>query len=226
MTMLVTAAGCSKQDETDLMNTAEKAMEEKYGESFTAIKIKRLDRKAFRAWLSPSSIPSAVTRITVNNDGTGLLDDYFVVKLCHGLTEKTEQILRAYPGDCYVHTDNSQEYAWSEDPDITAAEYLNENKGDMFFVSVILNKENADLPALSRELLKLPPALGINRGFLDVYILDEEEYAGIQKQIGKYDNMSSSEVKYTLDDAGGPVISMNFSKTYTSAEEILRSIEN
>ena len=212
-------------DDNEMKTTAETAMEEKYGESFTAIETKKLDDESFRAWLRPEGIPSAITRITVNNDGTGLLDDYITVRLCHGLTEKTEWGLGDYPGDCYVHTDNSQEYAWSEDPDITAADYLKENRGDRFIISVILNEKNADLPALSRELVKLPAALGIDRGFLEVYVLGDETFTGIQAEIGRYDNMSSSEVKYALDDAGGPVISMDLSKTYTSAEEITGGTE-
>ena len=226
LTILVISGGCKVMNDNEMKAAAEKAMADKYGESFKAIEAEAIDRDSSYVWLRPDRIPAAVVKAAVNKDGTGLSDNYITVKLCHETSEKVEWDLRHYTGDYYVHTDNSLEYTSADDKSITAAEYVSDNPADYFVVSVIINAGNADMNALCEELIKAANALDLNRGYIDVYKLNSDEYTRIQNDIARYDNMSSSEVKYTLDDAGGPQISMDLSVKYTNSAEIMRGTEN
>lgn len=159
--MLIAAVSCSG---SGIEKTAENALKEKYGVSFKALESEKMDSDSAYVWLRPDGIPDAVVKSAVNDDGSGLLDNYITVRLCHETTDKVKDSLSDYKGDYYVHTDNSLEWTHDTDYDITAAEYVRKNPVDYFVISIILDSKNAVLDALREELLTLHTTKAV--GFL------------------------------------------------------------
>ena len=208
--MTALLCSCSAADNS-IKATAEQAMSDKYGDVFTAKEVQKIDSESYYVWVIPQSIPSAVVKTAVREDGSGLMDDYIAKKLLHETADTVEAYLKDCQGEYYVHADNSQEYSHADSPNITASEYVREHPGDCFMVSIIA-KDTSYLT--DSDLQQIARKLNLSKGYIDVFEVNERTLKQIKKNIGRYDNMSSSDVKYALDDSGGVKKSLDLSTVY------------
>ena len=81
--VLCLIAFCSCRN--DMKAKAEHLLQEKYGETFTAKEINKMNGLNF-VWLFPESDESMTVEAIMNKDGSTIDDDYAVKKVCHKIS--------------------------------------------------------------------------------------------------------------------------------------------
>lgn len=229
MTIVITAllinGGCSEMGNHQRTDTAQNALEQKYGEAFTVFETRSADAGGFYAWAYPQTDPEIVFRACLSEDGSAVTDNYPVRIICHDLSEKAEWYLKEYEGEIFVFTDNRFETTFDDGKDISAQEHLDNNPGDMFYISIFAGDNNADLRGLYNMITVLIPELGFDKGSVDTYLVPAERLTELQNEIERYNYMESDEVKEILDEGRHYYIDVDPSVEMPSFDEYRRGLE-
>ena len=222
--VLIVLGGCSKVSEKERMELAEKAMEEKYGESFETQEIQPAQGDSFFAWIRPKSHSNIVVKAIVSGDGSQVDDDYATKTVCHAISNDVEWKLREWPGDFFVHTENILEIVSETDLGLTPKEYLERHPGDRFDIAVIVTGDEGDMGTLYHMALKIRENIGFSDGSIRIYRVEKEQLELVQAAIENYDELNSEEADRILNDSSSVLISMSPEKMIPTEEEFLGGV--
>lgn len=212
-------------EDSQRLETAKTALEQKYGEEFTVIETSPADAGGFYAWAMPDSRPGIVFRASMSDDGSSITDDYPVRIACHDLTDKAEWCLKEYEGEVFVFTDNVLEYTIDDINDITPEKHLEDNPGDKFYISVFVEEDTAELEELYDSIISIRQCAGVKRGSVDTYLLKKGNLSELQKEIERYEYMGSDSVKEMMNEGAFFSVDLDPSVQTPSFEEYKRGLE-
>lgn len=216
--------GYSKMKNDQRIQIAQEALRQKYGKEFTVLEARSADAGGFYAWARPESRPEIIVRASLNDDGSKVMDDYPVRIICHDLTEKAEWFLKEYEGDCFVFTHNMMEYTIDDINEVTVQRHFIDNPLDKFYIAVF-TENDADIGSLYEKLLRIKTGIGCSRGSIDTYILKRGRLVELQKEIERYDEMGSDEVKKIISEGTKFFIDLDPKAEEPSLEEYRRGLE-
>lgn len=228
--------GCFSMGEKEMMSTAEKAMEEKYGVSFTAEGVRKYDHDSFYAWVSPADNPDFMAKALVSNDGSGVLDNYIPKKMAAIVTARVDYLMKDYEQEYYAHTENVQEYVTESNTSITPAAYLEAHPGDRLTVELFVERNVTDLSQLYTEVGKVKEGLnksggpdpsdgGLQRGSIIVYLIETGRLADVQYDIERWNDTTGDILNDILNEGSYIRISLDPKEPIPMEETFRRELQ-
>jgi len=202
------------QESDDVVSKTEQQLSEKYDVKFYANEAIRSESGGWYVWLRPEG-SDLVVKAEVAEDLTLGTDNYPTKKVCENLTMQAKDLMKAYAGECYVHTDNITDFCFSESADITADEYLEQNPGDRLQIGIIV-PEDADMDALYQAVKAVWSGADVSTGYVNVFLIPGK-LLDIEREIKRYDDMGFEPVQKMLDEGTRQFIEIG--GTFPSAAE-------
>ena len=213
-------------DNKELMATAEQALKEKYGTAFKAVDIRKENEDRFEVWLREESHPGLVARAAMNNDGTGINDNYVAKVLCHRITDMAEQAMKDYPGDIFIYTVNMMLYVNETDVNIDFKTYLDAYDGvEEFDIYIFVERPNIDYEKLYSGFEAIRKKCNLGSGYIEAYALQNGTLNDVQHEIESFDELSGGIKKY-LTKAGYVTIPLSESEAMPAADSVNRGLRD
>lgn len=162
---------------------AEKALEEKYGESFQITNYNGVafgdDYYTVNAYAETH--PEIPFLAAVDLKSGVVSDPYVTKRLCSRISDKVIGNIAAIKDDIYVFTEAVLDSTLLTDPEISFEEYMQEMPETKFYIHIFINHQTSTKKELVNELLKTANGFYQLNGSLCLYVGTEEQINNVRE---------------------------------------------
>ena len=162
---------------------AEKALEEKYGESFQITNYNGVafgdDYYTVNAYAEAH--PEIPFLAAVDLKSGVVSDPYVTKRLCGRISDKVIGNIAAIKDDIYVFTEAVLDSTLLTDPDISFEDYMQEMPETKFYLHIFINHQTSTKKELANELLKVAYCFYKLNGSLCLYTGTEEQINNVRE---------------------------------------------
>lgn len=170
---------------------AAKMLQEKYQEEFEIIDYKSAgffeDYYSVRAYAV--EYPELVIKADVDTKTGGMSDTYVVRRLCERISSKISENLRELSCNYYVFTEEILGYSMSTDPNISLENFMKENYGSEFVISLCLDKKDADIANIVSASVNMLNGISGMKGTVCIYLTETDVLTEIQEYVTTHDKV-------------------------------------
>ncbi|MBO5159773.1 MAG: hypothetical protein J6B94_09350 [Lachnospiraceae bacterium] len=180
--------GCGKVIGYEKM--AEKLLNEKYNDEFVVEDIQSasiLD-EYYTALAYQKDHPDTIFKVYVNNDGSGVSDNYVNRLVCAQLSDTVARNLDSLNGIYYIYSSTLIDSLELEDPYISLSEYVDTHPKMKYNIYVFYSPDISDKENLYQGLTSICQGLSIS-GNIYLYIMDDSVLKDVQDYLENNDKI-------------------------------------
>ncbi|MFI3326523.1 MAG: hypothetical protein R3Y35_10170 [Clostridia bacterium] len=162
-----------------------KHLEEKYGCSFTALKIgDRINTSSTTLYICLEDDPNVIFEVKKYDDGT-IKDDYVEGLICNEIDKYVESIFAKYNIACTSNAMILEHEAINEDDtSLSIVSFFEKYSLDYYYLCFAVSNENFEEETLTKALTEICENIGVDITFSG-YIYDKDKYAECSQAIAE-----------------------------------------
>lgn len=222
--LVMSTVGCGRMIGYEEM--AEKLLHEKYNDEFVVetIQSASLLRNSYTAVAYQKDQPETPFKVYVENDGSGMSDNYVTRLVCNQLSDAVARNLDSLNGIYYTYSRTMINSYELDDPNISLSEYINTHQEMLYDIFVFYNPDSLDSENVYQGLTNICQGIPIS-GDLYVYIVDDRIMRDVQEYLENNDEIYD-EGESLLEPYFCGHIGFTNGVLDSSKEEILEIIED
>lgn len=187
---MITMSACTKMNK-DTAEEVCRALEEKYGQAFTAVKIgDRLNTEHAKLYVHPDEQEELLFTAKLDRTTRMVSDDYIVTKVCFKVKEAIEKAFEeeniTSVSRCMIV--NSEEKVF-EKKDWEPASFMEKHEYDHYTMYLVLDEKNASSDSILHVLKKVSADLQVKM-VVTVCLFGTEAYEACKDEMMQYPEMS------------------------------------
>ncbi len=205
MATMVSTTGCLGGSYSTASKVT-KALEEKYGEKFTATSIgNRLNTGSATLYLYPSDNKDLLFTATISNSTGEVEDDYAIRKVCYQiesqLVQNCEDAGVSAVACCVItpksdlDVDTEVEYT----PETFLSTYGEKGRFDDYLMYIVVDNSNLDIEAFETALLYICNKLNVELGCYVFFAPDEEAFEACEEYFAKYPSVTEASIARRME---------------------------
>lgn len=169
---------------------AEKLLNEKYHDEFVVENVQSTNvfSKSYTAIAYQKEHPEMLFKAYVENDGSGISDNYVARLVCEKLSDAVARNLDSLNGIYYIYSTTLIDSLELDDPKISLNEYIETNPDMPYYLYVFFSPDSLDKENLYQGLSNICQGLPIS-GNLYLHILDEIDLKTVQSYCETHDKI-------------------------------------
>lgn len=186
--LVMSTVGCGRMIGYEEM--AEKLLHEKYNDEFVVETIQSVSilDEYYIALAYQKDQPDTIFRVYVNNDGSGVSDNYVNRLVCAQLSDKVARNLDFLNGIYYIYSTTLIESLELKDPSILLSEYIDTHPKMKYNIYVFYSPDSSDKENLYQGLTNICQGLSIS-GNIYLYIMDDGMLKDVQDYLENNDKI-------------------------------------
>lgn len=186
--LIMSTVGCGKV--IGYEELAEKLLNEKYNDEFVVEKIQStsLLDEYYTALAYQKDNPETIFRVYVNNDGSGISDNYVSRLVCAQLSDTVARNLDSLNGIYYIYSSTLIDSLELDNPYILLSEYIDTHPKMKYNIYVFYSSDSMDQQNLYQGLANICQGLPIS-GNIYLHMMDESVLKDVQNYLENNDRI-------------------------------------
>lgn len=186
--LVMSTVGCGRM--IGYEELAERLLHEKYNKEFVVETIQSVSvlDEYYTALAYQKDRPDTIFRVYVNNDGSGVSDNYVSRLVCAQLSDTVARNLDSLNGIYYIYSTTLIDSMELEDPYISLNEYIDTHPKMKYNIYVFYSPDTSDKENLYQGLTSICQGLSIS-GNIYLYIMDDSILKDVQDYLENNDKI-------------------------------------